>query len=881
MIQKYFSVVALVFLMGAVGMAGEAVRERTLFTDDWRFQKNDAAGIGDNLSYFKNAAVKEAVIASASGTGLTESQRDIGKEVPYTSATFDDAKWRKLDLPHDWGIEGPFDPKGNGETAKLPWAGVGWYRKTFDLPKTDAGRRIYLDIDGAMAYSMVWCNGKFVGGWPYGYASFRLDLTSYIKAGEMNTLAIRLDNPPDSSRWYPGSGLYRNVWLVKTSPVHVAHWGTVITTPEVRAESATVQIKAEVRNTLDKNARVEMNAEIFALDDKFQKGKKPEVIAEAQGVDVAAGKIGEIISSTSVPSPRLWSTKTPSLYAAVITLKHDGKVVDVYESRFGIRTIEFKADSGFWLNGENVRIKGVCLHHDLGSLGTAWNYRAAQRQLEIMKEMGINGLRTSHNPPAPELLDLCDQMGLVVIDEAFDCWKVPKRPNDYSRIWNDWHKNDLRALVKRDINHPSVIMWSLGNEVYDLHVLPDEKTSPILTGELTQIVKECDPTRPTTLGSHHPPASYNGVQNNVGVFGQNYQNGGYERFRQENPSVPLIGSETCSTVSTRGAYVFETKEQVDAQNAEAAKNAQEKGQPVPTPKVFLPVSEGRHDGRDWKNKQMSSYDMYVMHPFPSYTPDSEFKSQEMNPHVAGEFVWTGFDYLGESYPFVDVSRSSYFGIVDLAGFKKDRFYIYQAHWKPELPMAHILPHWTWPERVGQVTPVHVYTSGDEAELFLNGKSQGRLKKNQHEYRLRWENVVYEPGELKVVAYKEGKPWASEVMRTAGAAEKLAMDADRLTIRNDGLDLTFVTVQIQDKQGTLVPRSSNLIKFEATGAGEIVAVDNGDATSLDSFQAKECKAFNGMALVIVRAKKGAQGDCVLKATSESLKDASVTIRIEGK
>ncbi|HEX8187688.1 MAG TPA: glycoside hydrolase family 2 TIM barrel-domain containing protein, partial [Pyrinomonadaceae bacterium] len=584
-------------------------------------------------------------------------------------------------------------------------------------------------------------------------------------------------------------------------------------------------------------------------------------------VKVGVGERGTADATARVKNPRMWSPHSPSLYAAVTTVEQGGKTVDSYETTFGIRAVRFDAARGLLINGEPVEIKGVCNHHDLGALGAAVNRRALERQLEILKEMGVNAVRTSHNPPAPELLDLADRMGLLVMDEAFDAWRRSKKKNDYHLLFDDWHEKDLRALVRRDRNHPSVILWSTGNEIGEQGTPEGHR----LSGQLSRIVREEDPTRPVTAGANNTGAGYNGFQQTLDVFGYNYKPQEYGRFRGKNPSIPLYGSETASTVSSRGEY-------------------------------FFPVEEDKDKGKS--DFQVSSYDLYA--PRWATTPDAEFRGQDEHPEVAGEFVWTGFDYLGEPTPFnadstnllnftdpaararmgeelkalgrIRVpSRSSYFGIVDLAGFKKDRFYIYQARWRPELPTAHILPHWNWPGREGQLTPVHVYTSGDEAELFLNGRSLGRKRRGAFEYRLRWDEVKYEPGEVRVVAYKNGRRWAEEVARTTGPAARLTLKADRAGIDADGNDLSFVTASVADGAGLTVPRAKNRIHFEIFGPGEIVAVDNGDATSHESFQSKERAAYNGLCLVVVRSKAGAPGVIKLRAYSEGLKSADVTVR----
>ncbi|HWH67957.1 MAG TPA: beta-galactosidase GalB, partial [Candidatus Sulfotelmatobacter sp.] len=720
--------------------------------------------------------------------------------------------------------------------------GIGWYRKHFAVAATDSGKRFYLEVDGAMSYASVWLNGHFVGGWPYGYSSWRVDLTPYLRAGAENVLAIRLDNPANSSRWYPGGGLYRNVWLVKTAPVHIGQWGTYLTTPEVSRQAATVNLKINLDNPSDAEAKVTLATRIFELKANGQRASRPVISAAPVSLTIGAGATAAATQTATLRTPKLWSTKKPSRYLAVTTVEQAGKLIDSYETPFGVRTIQFTADKGFLLNGERLPLQGVCDHHDLGALGAAINPRALERQVELLKEMGCNAIRTSHNPPAPELLEICDRLGMVMMVEAFDCWAKGKTRNDYHLLFPDWHEKDLRAMVRRDRNHPCVVLWSIGNEI-------SEQSSPAghkIAAELTAIVHAEDPTRPATAGCNHVDAGYNGFQKQVDVFGYNYKPKEYGKFRQANPTIPLYGSETASCVSSRGEY-------------------------------FFPVSNDKSKGL--ADFQVSSYDLSA--PPWAMPPDWEFRGQDEFPFVAGEFVWTGFDYLGEPTPynadtsnllnFTDPaekarleqqlkelgkirvpSRSSYFGIIDLAGFKKDRFYLYQARWRSELPMAHLLPHWTWPDRIGQVTPVHVYTSGDEAELFLNGKSLGRKKPGQYEYRLRWDDVVYQPGELKVVAYKHGRKWAEDTRKTAGAAAKLTLEPDRATLAADGRDLAFVTVTVADQAGQLVPRAKDHVSFELSGPGEIVAVDNGDATSFEPFQAKERNAFNGLCLVIIRS-----------------------------
>jgi beta-galactosidase len=848
-----------------------APRERILFDDNWRFQKGDPADLGDALSYDK---IKPWLVPAANAFVAPDRAKippagEPAENVAYAQPGYNDSKWRKVTLPHDWGIEGPFDQALPGETGKLPWMGIAWYRKTFTVPATDHGRQFFLEIDGAMSYATVWCNGKFVGGWPYGYASWQVDLTPFLKPGAENVLAIRLDNPPESSRWYPGGGIYRNVWLVKTAPVHVAHWGTRITTPQISASTATVKIDVKLDNAATAPAKAQVLTQIYRLVTKNGVlTRVPDASSTVAATSIAPNQSATVTQTIFVKNPRLWSPAQPNLYVAVTSVAQGGKVVDAVETTFGLRTVEFTVNDGLHLNGKRVPIRGVCNHHDLGALGAAFNVRAAQRQLEILREMGVNAIRTSHNPPAPELLDLCDRMGFLVLDELTDTWARPKKLNGYARLFPDWHEADLRALITRDRNHPSVIAWSTGNEIPE----QGEPAGRAISKELTAIAHETDPTRLVSAAAHFVSSGYDGFQKTIDLFGYNYKPGEYAKFHAANPTIPLFGSETSSTISSRGEY-------------------------------FFPVTDDKRGGAS--DFQMSSYDLSA--PPWATTPDAEFRGQDENPFVAGEFVWTGFDYIGEPTPYSTdktnllnysnpedkaraeqelktlgkiavPSRSSYFGIVDLAGFKKDRFYLYQAHWRPDLPMAHILPHWNWPERVGQVTPVHVYTSGDEAELFLNGQSLGRKKKGKFEYRLRWDDVKYEPGELKVQAYKNGKPWATDVVKTTGPAAKLMLAADRALIANDGRDLSFVTATVADKDGLLVPRSKNAITFSIDGPGEIVATDNGDATDHTIFASPERKAFNGLALAIVRAKPGtAAAPITLRATAEGLAPAEIVIQ----
>ncbi|MCX6227166.1 MAG: DUF4982 domain-containing protein [Bacteroidia bacterium] len=759
----------------------------------------------------------------ADGTSVTE---PAGLESP----DLDDAAWRKLDLPHDWAVEGPFRIELKGETGKLPYQGIGWYRKYFSVTTQDAVNRVFIDFDGAMAYAKVWLNGNYLGTWPYGYTSFRMELTPYLKYGAKNVLAVRLDTEKWESRWYPGAGIYRHVWLIKTNPVHVGHWGTYITTPEITDASALVKIDVTVDNQGNLPVEATIRTTIFELDDKNAKGAKVASFDDAV-IKPGAGSSVTATATATVPNPKRWDIISPNRYVAQTTVRVNGRIVDMYNTPFGIRTIEFTARNGFLLNGRRVAIQGTCNHHDLGALGAAINTSALRRQLRILKEMGCNSLRTSHNPPAPELIELADQMGFLVWDEAFDCWKKGKREWDYNKLYDEWHEKDLKAMVHRDRNNPSVFIWSIGNEVGD-------QQNVEMTKHLADIVRAEDPTRPVSNGYNDPDNSRE-VGSVVGI--------------------DLMGVN----------YFF---------------------------------------GNDYQNWQISSYDQTK--PDWGCSPDDQFRTNAKFSNLLGEYVWTGFDYLGEPTPYNSdetnllnfrndptkkaeletkldelrktnpPSRSSYFGIVDLAGFPKDRFYLYQSQWRPDLPMAHILPHWNWKEKIGQTIPVHVYTSGDEAELFINGKSQGRKAKRPGEdFRLVWDNVKYELGRVEAIAYKNGNKWASDILKTTGDASRITLRSDRKTISSDRPDLAYITVLVQDKEGWVVPGSNPLIKFEIEGPGEIVATDNGDATSFEPFQSHERQAFNGLALVIVKARKGAGGTIIVKATGKGLQTGTISIDLQ--
>lgn len=877
------------------------VRQRISINEDWRFFKYESMSTTDSLIYDVRPEITDNVIEKIGDLKPTEAvavkttqevlnpwilptansfikdpaKRHIrpegnpGGNFEFVQADFNDSSWEKVNLPHDWAIKGPFlegpNSEVNGGMGRLPSHGVAWYRKKLDIPASDKGKSFFLEIDGAMSYAIVWFNGHLIGGWPYGYSSWELDLTPFIKPGGENQLSIRLDNPNRSSRWYPGGGIYRNVWLTKTNPVHVGRFGTYVVTKDVSKSSATINLAITIDNDSKKDATVEVGTEIFVLDSEGNKTGNAVTKFTLLKSKVLAGENTKVENSLNLKNPRLWGpkpTQTPNLYVAVTTVSQNGKTIDQYETRFGVRSILYDPNKGIIVNGEQIPIRGANQHHDLGALGAAFNTRAAERQLQMLQEMGCNAIRMSHNPPAPELLELTDRMGLLVIDEIFDSWEQKKTPHDFHLIFPDWSEPDTRAFIRRDRNCPSVFMWSFGNEVGEQYTGVE---GAAVAKRLYDISKEEDSTRPSMSAMNYAKPDME-LPKVFDIIGLNYQGEGirqspefegterirtapqYDAFRSKFPNKVIMSSESSYSISSRGVYLFPVSKELSA-----------------------PMRDGR--GGDSKIQQVSSYEVHSVDY--SSTAEKVFGSLERHPFVAGEFVWTGLDYLGEPDPYF-LSRSSYSGSIDLAGFKKDRFYLYQSHWRPELPMVHILPHWNWPERIGKNTPVHAFTSGDEAELFLNGKSLGLKKMGQYEYRLRWDSVLYEAGELKMVAYKNGKKWAENSVKTTDVPNKLVSMADREVIKADGKDLAYITVQVTDKDGLVVPRSNNPIEFSIEGPGEIVATDNGDPTNMVPFISTKRDAFSGLALVIVRSKVGVKGTITVTAKSDGLKETTIKI-----
>ncbi len=788
-----------------------------------------------------------------------------GAVVGASEMDFDDTMWRNITLPHDWAIEGPFDSSYNARSGGLPFHGIGWYRKKFDIPNSVKGKHVTLHFDGAMNNAKVWLNGTLVGDRPYGYIGFSVDLSPHLNYGGSNVVAVQLAPEDFSSRWYPGAGIYRNTWLEINNEVHVPKWGTFITTPNITENEASVRVLTEVKNIANSDKEVSLQTVIYDPNNK-EVGNTNSIVQTKQNTTV------EAVQTLSVETPMLWDLDKPNLYNAMTTIKFGDTVLDTYKTTFGIRTIAYGADFGFKLNDKKTRFKGVCLHHDLGPLGTAVNKRATERQLEIMQEMGVNAIRTSHNPPSPEQVQLCDQMGLMIQVEAFDVWQMAKVKNDYSKHFDKWHERDLRDMIRSFRNSPSVVMWSIGNEILE----QSHKTKGReITHKLADICRDEDSTRPVTAGFNYYPAPINnGLAEALDLVGWNYKPRKYEEVVQKQPDWIVYGSETASTVSSRGTY-------------------------------HLPIKKyEKHE-----SLQITSYD-FIGPPW-AYPPDIEFEALEKTSNNLGEFIWTGFDYLGEPTPYGGKdnstngywngdwpARSSYFGAVDLCGLPKDRFYLYKSQWT-SAPMVHVLPHWNWEGKENEIIPVFSYTNAEEVELFVNGKSFGKKRKGMDKapvpinfidweggrykgtfmspYRLMWE-VPYQPGSIEVVAYTNGERVAKKRINTAGEPAKIELIPDRVALHADGKDISFVTVRITDKDGNLCPSADNLVKFSVSDLGTIAAVGNGDPATMAAFQSNKRKAFNGLCMLMVKTTKKS-GLITVQATSDTLQTASVSLRVE--
>lgn len=818
-------------LLGACSSVSVSPREKICFNDNWSFS------LSDN---------------------------------PKASETdFDNKEWRVLNLPHDWAIEGDFskdNPSGTGGGA-LP-GGTGWYRKTFIPSNEDSDKIIRIDFDGIYMNSEVFINGQSLGKRPYGYISFGYDITPYLKWNEKNVIAVRVDNSEQpNSRWYSGCGIYRNVWLTKTSPVHVDEWGTYVTASEISNDNATLNIVTTVQNSGNDDEAVILKSILNDMNGT--------VVAETESsVSVVAGQKSDVNHTLNISSPKLWDTENPYLYSLVTEIIKDGKCIDRYTTTTGVRDFKFDAEKGFILNGKQTKINGVCMHHDLGCLGAAVNTRAIERQLQILKDMGCNGIRCSHNPPAPELLDLCDKMGFIVMDEAFDMWRKKKTSHDYARYFNEWHEKDLRDFILRDRNHPSIFVWSIGNEVLEqwsdakadtlsleeanlilnfghsadmLAKDGEMSVNSLLTKKLADFVRELDPTRPITAGCNEPnPGNHLFKSGALDIIGYNYHNANIPDVPKNFPGKPFIITESNSALMTRGYYR------------------------MPSNEMFIWPERWDKPFYD-ESFSCSSYEN--CHVPWGNTHEENIKLVRNNDFISGQYIWTGFDYIGEPTPYGWPARSSYFGIVDLAGFPKDVYYLYQAEWTNK-QVLHLFPHWNWTE--GQEIDMWCYyNNADEVELFINGESQGIRSKDEDNLHVVW-RVKFVPGTVKVVARKDGNIIAEKEIHTAGTPHKIRLTPDRDIITADGKDLSFVTVEVLDKDNNLCPLSENLINFEVKGNAFIAGVDNGCQTSMERFKDNKRNAFNGKCLVVLQ-NNGEKGTATLTAKSNGLESSTIEIK----
>ena len=745
---------------------------------------------------------------------------------------FDASQWRTLNLPHDWSIEGAYSEEhpAKPEGGALP-TGMGWYRKTFLLPESYKNKSIAVEFDGVYRNSEVWINGHYLGKRPYGYISFSYDLSTFLNFGDkQNHIAVKVDNSEQpNSRWYTGSGIYRNVRLVIAEKLHVAHWGTFVTTPEVSKAKATVNFDVMLQNNTDAKKTVKLVSSIINAENV-------EVTKMTSEATIEKNNTKTVNQSCDLLNPVLWDTKNPYLYKVVTKVYEDSKLIDNYETPLGIRYFNFDAEKGFSLNGEPMKLHGVCLHHDNGALGAVANRAAIKRKLDIMKAMGVNAIRVSHNPSSVELLQLCDEMGFVVQAEAFDVWKKKKVKFDYNVEWDAWHKRDLEDFIKRDRNHPSVMMWSIGNEIREQF----DSTGVAITRELVNIVKSLDKTRPVTcaLTENVPEKNFIYQSGALDLLGFNYKHKDFYGFPEKFKGEKILASESVSALETRGHY----------------------DQPSDTIKRWPPAHNTPFDGND--DLTVSAYDQISA--YWGATHEDNWKTVKSLDFIAGTFIWTGFDYLGEPIPYPYPARSSYFGIVDLAGLPKDVYYMYQSEWSDE-DILHVFPHWNW--EPGQEVDVWVYYNhADEVELFLNGKSLGVKSKQNDDLHLMW-RVNFEPGTIKAVSRTNGKVVLEKEIHTAETASKLELVANKDSLVNDNYDLVYVTVNIKDTLGTLVPKADNLINFEVTGGGSIVGVDNGYQGNLSLFKAKQIQAYNGKCVVIIQSN-GKNEAVTLKASDES-------------
>ena len=798
----------------------------------------------------------------------------LGDKAQYASAKYNDSNWRQLHLPHDWSIEGEFNRMNPSTPAggALP-GGIGWYRKSFISPNLD-GKVIHIEFDGIFMNSTVYVNGQEVGHRPYGYSSLSYNITPYLRPeGEENVIAVRCDNlHQPNSRWYAGCGIYRNVRLVTTSEIFVDYSGTYVTTPEINEKSATVDVAVTVRNLSEL-------AQTITLRNAIYNPRNFEQANGSESVTIEAGESLEVKMSLEITSPKLWDLSNPYLYTMLTTIELDGEVIDEYPTTFGVRTIEFKADTGFWLNGNNIKLKGVCMHHDLGALGSAVHRRALERQLDILQSYGVNAIRTAHNPPAPELLELCDQRGILVMDEAFDMWRRAKTKYDYARFFDEWHQRDLVDFIKRDRNHPSIIMWSVGNEILEqwdskehasLDKLPTEQRNllmnfiaegstgnssdvernpnVLLTRHIVSTLKQYDNTRPVTAGCNETRPFNNLLRSGaMDIVGFNYHEQDYDSVRVWYPEMPFIGSETASALNSRGFYIHPSS-QVNV---------------VPA-RWDLPYNTPHHQCSAYDNSRAPWATLH----------EAAWIAVRDRDFCAGTFVWTGFDYLGEPTPYTWPSRSSYFGIVDLCGFPKDCYYMYRSEWTDETTL-HLFPHWNWSEG-DKIDIWAYYNNADEVELFLNGESLGKSSKTEDRLHALWEGVEFVAGDITAVSYKDGKEVMRHTRKSAGEPSEIRLTADRDMLTADGYDLAYITIDCYDKDGTFVPTAMNQLYFDVEGAGELIGVDNGNAAGGESLKGSKMKLFNGKALAIIRTLRDVQGDIRLRVRGDGVKDATIVL-----
>ncbi len=880
------------FLTFSSGIFSDAYSsERTKLIDDWKFKRGD----GDEPAWrFTWRNLEPYALASRDQllAPLKRAKRPGGTpgfNSTFIRENFDDSAWETVDLPHDAAIYEDFSYANQPTQSLLPTSEPLWYRKTFDLSESDKGKSIFLDFDGVMSRCGVWVNGNYVGGWGYGYTSFRVDATPYVKYGASNVVAVRCGNPPQSSRWYSGNGIYRNVWLVKSNETRAARWGVFIKTLDVTGETAKLDVSVDVERAVDESKKDEsieavVSVKLYRRD--VEGNRVGDAFAEISGktVDVKPGEattatFGDVI----LENAPLWSPDFPNTCMAETTISVNGQIVDVDETPFGIRTIKYEPDQGLLINGKLYELRGFCLHHDLGALGAAYNEQAEKRRLLALKSIGCNAIRLSHNPSAPETVDQLARLGFLVQAEAFDQWKRPQngswRAAGYLDLFDNWSEADIRSLVRRDRNCPAIVMWSIGNEIPELG---DEPEFVRQAKRLVGFVREEDPTRPVTAACNSGKSGFGEIPKVLDIFGYNYYGrANYAEFHKRNPDVPVYGSEVVCTGSSRSWYVF------------------------PVKKSSGSLSDGTTDFHQ------SSYAWFAFgfnpdKPLSGWAcpPDYEFEAQDRNPFVCGGFAWTGIDYLGAPFSIDELSRNQVFtipevearakaekeergaylcplricecGPFDLALFPKDLAYLYKSRWLPEEKTTHILPHWNFPNRIGEITPVYVFTSGDSAELFLNGKSLGRKSKEEYKYRLIWDDVRYEPGTLRVVSYKNGEVWDEAVVETTGSPAALRLSVDRTELAADGRDLAFVTLEVVDSEGRVVPDAYVDVSFGIEGAGTILATDSGDATDLSSYRSTVRRSFAGLISVILKSRRGVPGKIKLTASATGLKDASVEI-----